>query len=247
MEVERDSLSHDVDLHSTRVQHCQKDVIDTIAMQGNMRTLLERVSTTNLFDNVQGKLSHANQDWDGIKVKYKDLKSCFQQVMEFFHKARTFATAKKAYITLKLKLDVVDSLIASTCRSIKGARKRLSMSQGYSKDGIGSSPIAITSKPISHHTFRTTKPKMLPLKPCPMCNCFFQLLDMLMATCGCMCHCWCIGLHLQQSKHCARESCGTLFNNEWATSVGFKMVEDRLPKVHPQAQQNGIAQILPSS
>jgi len=46
---------------------------------------------------------------------------------------------------------------------------------------------------------------------------------------------------LQQSKHCARESCGTSFDNEWVNSVGFKMVEDGSPKVHPQAQQNGIA------
>ncbi len=143
MEGEKNSLSHDVDLQSTIVQHCRKDVIDTIAMQGNMKTLLERVSSTDLFNNVQGMFSHANQDWDGIKVEYKDLESCFQQVMGLFQKEKTLATTKRAYTTLNLKLDVVDSLITLTCRSIEGARKQLSISQGYSKDGIGSIPIII--------------------------------------------------------------------------------------------------------
>jgi hypothetical protein len=64
--------------------HCQKNVIDSIAMQGNMKMLLKKVSSIDLFDNVQGMFSHANQDWDGIEAKYMDLESSFQQVMGVF-------------------------------------------------------------------------------------------------------------------------------------------------------------------
>jgi hypothetical protein len=103
--------------------------------------LLEKVSSTDLFDNVQGMLLHPNQDWDGIEVEY--LESCFQQVMGLFQKAKTLATTKRAYVTLNIKLDVVNSLIASTCKSIKGARKQLLVSQGCSKDEIGNIPITI--------------------------------------------------------------------------------------------------------
>ncbi len=123
MEGQKNNLSHDVDLQSIIMQHCQKNVIDSIAMQGNMKMLREKVSSTDLFDNVQGMFSHANQDWDGIEAKYMDLESCLQQIMGLFQKEKTLATTKRAYPTLNLKLDVVDSLIASTCRSIKGARK----------------------------------------------------------------------------------------------------------------------------
>ncbi len=59
-------------------------MIDSIAMQGNMKMLLEKVSSTDLFDNVQGMFSHANQDWDGIEAKYMDLESCLQQIMGLF-------------------------------------------------------------------------------------------------------------------------------------------------------------------
>lgn len=60
-----------------------------------------------------------------------------------------------------LKLDVIDSLITSTCRNVEGARKQRQSHKVIPRMEQGCIPITTTLKPISHHTFKTTEPSIV--------------------------------------------------------------------------------------
>ncbi len=51
----------------------------------------------------------------------------------------------------------------------------------------------------------------------------------MVASCDCLCHLWCIVIHVHLSTSCTKESCGKPFNQQWCIDMGYKLmnVEDK--------------------
>jgi hypothetical protein len=54
----------------------------------------------------------------------------------------------------------------------------------------------------------------------------FHCCSIVVASCQCLYHAWCIGFHMLISTRCKRKTCGKAFDEEWQKNMGFKMNED---------------------
>jgi hypothetical protein len=91
--------------------------------------------------------------------------------------------------------------------------------------GTGSDPIISTPKPKINPTTRTTKFSILIIDlhdPCPICNNFYDNHKFVVASCDCVCHPWCIIVHVELFNTCAKVSCGKPLNQKWCTNMGYK-------------------------
>jgi hypothetical protein len=77
-----------------------------------------------------------------------------------------------------------------------------------------------------------------------MCNPFFHCKDIVMSSCGCMYHPWCLGFLLQTSQVCGKSTCGEKFDFEWRTNVGFMLGDSIKPKLHREGAKSMITSSL---
>ncbi len=102
-------------------------------------------------------------------------------------------------------------------------------------NGSGSHLMFSTRKPILHHlTYALTKPEFIIVTLCPICNCHLQLhcKDIIVASCGCTYHAWCLGFHMKMFHQCGQPTYGARFDSKWVTSMGF-MITQNIPKALP--------------
>jgi hypothetical protein len=99
----------------------------------------------------------------------------------------------------------------------------------YNVNGSGSHLMFSTLKPIPHHlTYALTKPKSITITFCPICNCRFHCKDIIVASCGCTYHTWCLGFHMKMFHQCGQPTYGARFDFKWVTSMGFMITQNIL-------------------
>jgi hypothetical protein len=61
--------------------------------------------------------------------------------------------------------------------------------------------------------------------PCPIYGLFYACNNILVSSCGCTYHHFCMDVHLETKAFCANPTCGkVLLSKEWITSVGFNHI-----------------------
>ena len=58
-------------------------------------------------------------------------------------------------------------------------------------------------------------------KPCSLCGKCFSKLDVVMGSCGCLYHLWCILTHCWISRSCGNQSCKKEFTAAWMENMGL--------------------------
>ncbi len=77
-----------------------------------------------------------------------------------------------------------------------------------------------------------------------MCNQFFHCKDIMMGSCWCMYHPWCLGFLLQTFWVCGKSKCGKKFDFGWCTSVGFMLGDTAKPRPHQEGEKSIIIGLL---
>jgi hypothetical protein len=72
----------------------------------------------------------------------------------------------------------------------------------------------------------------LYVKPCPIYKFLFKCHNVMVSSCGCTYHAFCMGVHLViiKSVFCARPTCGQVLSQDWMISQGFNQVNMLLKK-----------------
>ncbi len=72
----------------------------------------------------------------------------------------------------------------------------------------------------------------LYVKPCPICEFLFKCHNIMVSSCGCTYHAFCMGVHLEINKgvYYAKPTCGQFLSQDWMTSQGFNQVSMLLKK-----------------
>ena len=66
------------------------------------------------------------------------------------------------------------------------------------------------------------------LRPCALCGLGFPHRDVVMASCGCHYHPWCIVTQTWNSGLCFKESCHEVFTEPWRRSMGLHYIEGKI-------------------
>ena len=68
----------------------------------------------------------------------------------------------------------------------------------------------------------------IELKPCSLCGKSFPKLDVVMGSCGCLYHPWCILTQCWISRRCENERCKNNFTSVWMKSIGLANIDGKL-------------------
>jgi hypothetical protein len=143
----------------------------------------------------------------------------------------TFQVEKVAIFKAKLtSLQVEKKMLSTSIEEqssiLEVATKHHVAFKSYSTCNSDGALISSTLEPIPHPLTWATKPFALgAFSPCLACSTMFPCYDIVVASCKCMYHLWCMGFHLQIFGHCAKVSCNLLFHLEWIRSMGFKVAK----------------------
>jgi hypothetical protein len=120
-------------------------------------------------------------------------------------KAQKVAIILEELAKLKVEKDRVLASIKKRSKSLEVATQIHYALWSYSsKSNVGKRPIVIVPNPIMHHEYRTIKPLVLNVHMCPVCNMMFHCCDIVVVSCQCLYHSWCLGFHLQLSTTCRK-------------------------------------------
>jgi len=79
---------------------------------------------------------------------------------------------------------------------------------------------------------------IIHVQACPICGLFYSYNNIVVASCECTYHPYCLGIHLnKKATHFARPLCGEQFLTNWITSFGFKQYSVQLGK--PKLENGG--------
>jgi hypothetical protein len=68
---------------------------------------------------------------------------------------------------------------------------------------------------------------------CPICGFFYEDNDIVVMSCGCTYHPFCLVMYIMELKvdACARPTCGEVFSNHWIISFGFKHIHVPMKRI----------------
>jgi hypothetical protein len=133
-------------------------------------------------------------------------------------KAQKLVAILEELTELKVEKDRMLASIKKRSKSLEVATQAHSTLLSYlSKSNVGKHPIFIAPNTIMHHEYRTIELLVLVLNVhlCLVCNMMFHCCDIVVVSCQCLYHSWCLGFHLQLSTTCGKKTCGKTFNMEW--------------------------------
>ena len=127
----------------------------------------------------------------------------------------TLQQAHEELRSLKVK---IKKLRAKTSRARRSAKELLTPSRRpitlkpgcrlaslqQNMEGQGDSPLALD----------------IYICPCVLCGHGFPAKDVVMASCGCNYHRWCVVTQNWLSRRCANQECDNVFTDEWRTTMG---------------------------
>jgi hypothetical protein len=126
-------------------------------------------------------------------------------------RAKTIETFQDEMYELKVGKDRVSTSLLKYSKSLEATTQVHHELMSYSSPSMGKG-IFIAPKLITHHENNSTKSLCLNLHPYLICNLMFHYCDIVMASCQCVYHSWCLNFQLQLSTSCARKTCGKTFN-----------------------------------
>ncbi len=66
---------------------------------------------------------------------------------------------------------------------------------------------------------------MIVVMACPLCGFCFENNDIIVASCGCVYHHFCLAMFMEfEPNKCVEPACGKVFTNHWINSFGFKHI-----------------------
>ncbi len=98
--------------------------------------------------------------------------------------------------------------------------------KSYSTCNSDGALISSILEPIPHPLTWAIEPLALgAFSPCHVCSAVFPCYDIVVASCRCMYHLWCMGFHLQFSGNCTKVSFNLPFHPKWIRNMGFKVAK----------------------
>ncbi len=112
---------------------------------------------------------------------------------------------KKECFGLVSKYEIINLEIKLKTQILEVATKHVEKLHVYNVNGSGSHLMFSTPKPIPHHlTYALTKLQSIRVTLCPICNHRFHCKDIIVASCGCTYHAWCLGFHMKMFHQCGQ-------------------------------------------
>jgi hypothetical protein len=114
--------------------------------------------------------------------------------------AKNLAVEEKEYFGLLSKYEIVNSKIKLKTQILEATTKHVEKLHVYNVNGSGTLLIFSTPKSIPHHlTHASIKFESIIVTPCLVFNHCFHCKDIIVASCGCTYHAWCLGFHMKMS------------------------------------------------
>jgi len=119
---------------------------------------------------------------------------------------------------IAIKLDVLDHQVDHSKIWIQGLVHQVQLMSNGSKVTIA--PLLVKSP----NNILTRRLSSITVMACPICDFFNENNDIIMMSCGCTYHPFCLIMYIMELKvdACARLTCQEVFSNHWITKFGFK-------------------------
>ena len=163
---------------------------------------------------------------------------CSEESEEWKQRVSKNEESLDTLITQIQELDEINrrenSKILNAMAAVKDVRKRLSDAKG--RLGLIHYQIEVHSRTSRRPRSITPSPILADLqeededgclKPCSLCGRGFPSRDLVMASCGCHYHLWCIVTQTWNSGLCNEESCRQAFSEKWRRSMGLHSIEGK--------------------
>jgi hypothetical protein len=137
-------------------------------------------------------LPHAINFWEVVEIGYQQVEASIQQAHDLVKKSWSLTMEEREYISLWFKVHSLNNLILTPSKRLDDVAKHHMKMLTYFKDNNHRQVMASYSNPTKHFPKHTLEPQSLPITLCLICGCFFQDLDIIVLSCLCMHHCWCI-------------------------------------------------------
>ncbi len=137
-----------------------------------------------------------SNEWDAEEVEYERVATCLECAQEFVAQAKLLALDKRAHHGLLARFETVNSKIQIAFQSLEEATSYQSILRSFfANDGESHDWVVCAPRPISEPITKCELPT-LTISPCLICNNSFDYYDIVLISCICTYHAWCIGFHL---------------------------------------------------
>ncbi len=126
------------------------------------------------------------------------VEACLQHAHELVMQVNNLVAKEKEYFGLLSKNEIANSKTKLKTQILEAVTKHVENLHVYNVNISGSHLIFSTLKLIPHHlTYALTTPEYITITLFLVCNLCFHYKAIIMASCGCTYHAWCLGFHMK--------------------------------------------------